>query len=113
MLTAAEIFVSITALEFFYTQAPNRMKSLIMSINMGSVSIGNLFTSWVNFAIQNPDGTSRLEGPSYYLFFAGLMFLTAIGFIFYAGRYKEHRYVQGDPEQAEPGAALAADASAQ
>ncbi len=49
VLTAAEIFVSITGLEFFYTQAPNRMKSLVMSLFLGSVSLGNLFTSAVNF----------------------------------------------------------------
>ena len=29
-MTAAEIFVSITALEFSYTQAPKKMKSLVM-----------------------------------------------------------------------------------
>jgi POT family proton-dependent oligopeptide transporter len=54
----------------------------------------------VNFAIQNEDGTSRLAGASYFLFFAGLMFMTALGFIFYASRYKGQRYVQGDPEPA-------------
>jgi POT family proton-dependent oligopeptide transporter len=96
VLTAAEIFVSITGLEFFYTQAPNRMKSLVMSLFLGSVSLGNLFTSGVNFAIQNSDGSSKLAGASYYLFFAAMMLATAIGFIFYASRYREHRHVQGE-----------------
>lgn len=115
VLTAAEIFVSITALEFFYTQAPNRMKSFVMSLNMASVALGNMFTSRVNFVIQNPDGSSKLEGPSYYLFFAGLMLLTSVAFIFYAARFKEQRHVQGEPEHEPPvpGAPLAADAGAQ
>lgn len=117
VLTAAEIFVSITGLEFFYTQAPNRMKSFVMSLYMGSVAVGNLFTSWVNFAIQNEDGTSRLPGASYYLFFAGLMLLAAFAFIFYATRIKMHRYVQGEDDAAPPrspeAALAAADASAQ
>lgn len=104
VLTASEIFVSVTGLEFFYTQAPNRMKSLVMSLFLGSVALGNIFTSWVNFAIQTPDGHSKLDGPAYYLFFAGLMFITAIGFVFYAGRYKVQRHLQGEPEPA-PGAA--------
>jgi len=39
-LTAAEIMVSITSLEFAYTQAPNKMKSLIQSINLLSTSLG-------------------------------------------------------------------------
>jgi POT family proton-dependent oligopeptide transporter len=114
VLTAAEIFISITGLEFFYAQAPNRMKSLVMSLFMGSVALGNLFTSAVNFGIQNEDGTSRLAGASYFLFFAGLMFITALGFIFYASRYKGQRYVQGDPDPA-PRVALdnPVDASAQ
>jgi POT family proton-dependent oligopeptide transporter len=100
VLTVAEIFVSITGLEFFYTQAPNRMKSLVMSLFLGSVAIGNLFTSWVNFAIQTDEGHSRLDGASYYLFFAALMFMTAIGFVFYSGRYKVQRHLQGEPEPA-------------
>ena len=85
VLTAAEIMVSVTALEFFYTQAPNRMKSLIMSFYLASVSLGNFFTSGVNYLIENPDGSSKLDGSSYYLFFAGLMFITAVIFIFVQG----------------------------
>jgi len=99
-LTAAEVMVSITALEMFYTQAPNRMKSFIMSLYMAAVTIGNLFTSWVNSAIQNPDGTTMLEGASYYVFFAGAMFATAVVFVVYAMRYREQRFVQGLAEPA-------------
>lgn len=41
ILTAAEVLVSITALEFSYSQAPNEMKSFIMSLYLLSVSLGN------------------------------------------------------------------------
>jgi POT family proton-dependent oligopeptide transporter len=95
VLTLAEVLVYGTGLEFFYTQAPNHMKSLVMGLFLLSVSIGNAFTALVNVALQLPDGTSRLSGSGYYLFFAGLMLLTSIGFVFYAGRYRERRYVQG------------------
>jgi POT family proton-dependent oligopeptide transporter len=98
VLTAAEVMVSITGLELFYTQAPNRMKSFIMSLYMAAVTIGNLFTSWVNRAIQNPDGSSSLTGASYFVFFAGAMLATAVVFVLYAVRYKEHRFVQGETE---------------
>lgn len=81
-MTAAEILISITCLEFSYTQAPKRMKSLIMSIYLGSIALGNLFTALVNKFIQNTDGTSKLPGASYYAFFTGLIVLTAIGFLF-------------------------------
>jgi POT family proton-dependent oligopeptide transporter len=96
IMTAAEILVSITALEFSYTQAPRRMKSLVMGAFLMSVSIGNLFTSAVNFFIQNADGTSKLEGSSYYLFFAGAMAVTAILFIPVAVWYKERTYIQDE-----------------
>jgi POT family proton-dependent oligopeptide transporter len=99
-LTAAEVMVSITALEMFYTQAPNRMKSFIMSLYMAAVTIGNLFTSWVNSAIQNPDGTTMLTGASYFVFFAGAMLATAVVFVVYAMSYREKRFVQGMAEPA-------------
>jgi len=96
VLTAAEVFVSITCLEFSYTQAPRAMKSVVMSFFLMSVSLGNLFTSAVNFLIQDADGTSRLSGVEYYLFFAGVMFLTAAGFVAVARRYQEEVYLQDE-----------------
>ncbi len=94
LLTAAEVMVSITCLEFFYTQAPRRMKSLVMSVYLLSVAIGNGFTALVNLLIQGEGDTSRLSGPSYYLFFAGAMLLTAFLFIPFAQQFREHTYVQ-------------------
>jgi len=103
IMTAAEVLVSITALEFSYTQAPRRMKSVVMGAFFMSVALGNLFTAGVNFFIQNPDGTSKLEGPSYYLFFAGTMALTAVLFVPVSMWFKERTYIQ---EQAPRGAVV-------
>lgn len=94
ILTCAEVMVSITCLEFSYTQAPNSMKSFIMAFFMMSVAAGNLFTSAVNFLIQNPDGSSKLEGASYFWFFTGVMLVTAILFLVVARRYKEKTHIQ-------------------
>lgn len=88
--------VSITCLEFSYTQAPKTMKSFIMALFLLSVSAGNLFTSAVNFFIQNPDGSSKLAGASYYWFFTLLMLGTALVFIFVARFYKEQNYIQDE-----------------
>jgi POT family proton-dependent oligopeptide transporter len=60
------------------------------------VSIGNFFTAAVNFFIQNPDGTSKLDGASYYVFFAAAMGVTAILFVPVAVWYKERRYIQDE-----------------
>jgi POT family proton-dependent oligopeptide transporter len=89
LLTSAEVMVSITCLEFSYTQAPKTMKSFVMAFYFLSVAIGNLFTSAVNFFIQNDDGSSKLAGANYFLFFTGLMLITAVFFWLVSRRYKE------------------------
>lgn len=54
ILTAGEVLVSITALEFSYKQAPLRMKSFIMALFLLSQSFGNLFTGIVNNVMVQP-----------------------------------------------------------
>ncbi len=54
IVTAAEIMVSITGLEFSYSQAPKTMKSVIMAVWLLSVSLGNYVTALVNHWIQVP-----------------------------------------------------------
>lgn len=94
ILTAAEVMVSITGLEFSYTQSPNSMKSFIMGLWFLGVSLGNGITALVNAFIINPDGTLKLNGSEYFWFFAILMFATAIAFLFVAMRYKVESYIQ-------------------
>jgi POT family proton-dependent oligopeptide transporter len=101
VLTAAEVLVSITCLEFSYTQAPKRMKSLILACFLMSVAMGNAFVAGVNVFIQNPDGSSKLEGAEYYNFFALCMLVTAVVFIPVALRYKERTYLQDEAEGAK------------
>ena len=57
--------VSITGLEFSYTQAPNKMKSAVMALWLFTVSMGNLFTAAVNFFIRNADGTVKMSDQQY------------------------------------------------
>jgi len=94
LLTSAEVMVSITCLEFSYTQAPRTMKSLVMSLYMAAVALGNLLTGAVNFFIDNPDGSSRLAGAAYFWFFAALMLVTALGFVRHSRHYRERTYLQ-------------------
>ncbi|MGZ3407166.1 MAG: POT-type proton-dependent oligopeptide transporter [Polyangia bacterium] len=60
VVTAGEVLVSITALEFSYKQAPLRMKSFIMSLFLLSTSIGNLMTAGVNRAMVKPVHASAI-----------------------------------------------------
>jgi proton-dependent oligopeptide transporter, POT family len=104
ILTTAEVLVSITCLEFSYTQAPRKMKSLIMSLYLFSISLGNAFTALVNYFIREPNGQSRLPGASYYWFFTVLMLVTALLFILIAALYRERTYIQEEeaPQQGFP-----------
>ena len=94
ILTSAEVMVSITCLEFSYTQAPRKMKSVIMAFFMLSIAMGNLLTSLVNFFIQNPNGTSKLAGASYFWFFTGLMLITTLIFAWVIRFYNETEILQ-------------------
>jgi POT family proton-dependent oligopeptide transporter len=101
VMTSAEIMISITCLEFSYTQAPKAMKSFVMAFFMLSIAVGNLFTSAVNFFIQNPDGSSKLAGADYYWFFTGLMLITATLFTQVIRHYRGQTYAQDEgPEPA-------------
>jgi POT family proton-dependent oligopeptide transporter len=99
LLTAAEVMISITCLEFAYTQAPRTMKSFVMSLYLMSVSLGNLFAAGVNFAmrqdfLKNSDGTSKLAGANYYWFFTAAIVVTAVLFIGVAVTYRGKTYIQ-------------------
>ncbi len=103
VLTSAEVMISITCLEFSYTQAPKTMKSFIMAFFMMSIAAGNLFTSAVNFFIQNEDGSSALAGADYYAFFTLLMLVTAVLFVVVARYYRGDVYLHEEVPEALPG----------
>lgn len=94
VMTAAEVMVSVTCLEFSYTQAPREMKSIIMSFYLLSVAAGNLITALVNLFSKRADGSTRLAGADYYWFFTGLMFVAAVLFIAVAKLYRGQTYIQ-------------------
>lgn len=89
IITIAEVMIYQTCLELSYTEAPKTMKSVVMSFLMLSIAFGNIITTAVNYFILNDDGTSKLEGGDYFLFFSVLMLVSTILFIPYAKRYKE------------------------
>ncbi|MEY2482450.1 MAG: proton-dependent oligopeptide transporter, family [Verrucomicrobiota bacterium] len=101
ILTLGETMVSITGLEFSYTQAPNKMKSAVMALWLFTVSMGNLFTAGVNYFIRNDDGTVKLNDQQYFLFFAGLMFAAAVVFVFVAMFYRGKTYLQSQDKPLE------------
>jgi len=96
LLTTAEILISITALEFSYTQAPLRLKSFIMSLYLLSVALGNYFTAWSNGWIESQGSAAGLDGPAYYLFFLKVIAVTTAVYLIVSRFYRETRYLQDE-----------------
>ncbi len=89
VITMAEVMVSITGLEFAYTQAPRSMKSSIMSIWLLTVFFGNLITAYVSKVNFFP-----VASTGYFMFFAILMAVFAFVFLFMGTRYKVKNYME-------------------
>ena len=83
--------------EMAYTQAPNSLKSFIMSFYLLSVALGNFITAFINGINEQADGSLLLEGSSYYWFFAGLAVIAGFMLLIMSARYKEVLFVQ--PEE--------------
>jgi POT family proton-dependent oligopeptide transporter len=82
LLAIAEVLVSVTALEFAYTQAPRSMKSAIMGMWFLTFFVGSLLTSIVS-------AVNTFEGVAYYVFFAILQLVAAFAFALLARWYPE------------------------
>ncbi|MFP5384547.1 MAG: POT family MFS transporter [Bacteriovoracia bacterium] len=89
VITMAEVMISITGLEFAYTQAPRAMKSSIMSIWLLTVFFGNLITAYVSKVNFFP-----IASTGYFMFFAILMGVFAGIFWFMGTRYKIKNYME-------------------
>ena len=65
ILTTSEVMVSITCLEFSYTQAPRKIKSFVMATFLASVTLGNIFTAQVMGTISidqfDPNSSALIE----------------------------------------------------
>jgi POT family proton-dependent oligopeptide transporter len=96
LLTGAEILISITALEFSYTQAPPRLKSFVMSLDLLSVALGNFFTARVNAYIEKTGASANLSGANYYWFFMKITAVTTVIFIIVSLFYKGQTYLQDE-----------------
>jgi POT family proton-dependent oligopeptide transporter len=88
IITQAEVMVSITGLEFAYTQAPTRMKSTIMGFWLLTVSFGNVLVAAMTKYIPN------MELQQFFWMFAALMGVAAVLFGIRARFYTYRDYTQ-------------------
>lgn len=61
IITTAEVMVSVTCLEFSYTQAPRKMKSIVMGFFLCSVTVGNTITSLVSSVSVVPSDMVHID----------------------------------------------------
>ena len=90
IITMAEVMVSITGLQFAYTQAPRSMKSTIMSMWLLTVFFGNIVTAYFSLMAESLE----LTGGHFFSFFAILMAIFGLGFVWMARNYKMKDYME-------------------
>ncbi len=94
LLTLGEVLVSATGLEFAYSQAPAKMKGVLMSFWSLAVTVGNLWVIVVNALVKNAPVTRAIErtgiGVTAFqmFFFAAFAFASAAAFGAYSRRYR-------------------------
>jgi len=87
IITVAEVMVSITGLEFGYSQAPKRMKSVVMGFWLLTVAVGNVLVALLA-------GFKGLDHAAFFWVFAVLMGVAAVGFGVRAHFYKYRDVIQ-------------------
>ncbi len=79
-LAVGEVLVSVTALEFAYSQAPPSLKSVIMGLWYLTIASGSFLTAVVA-------RLNRFQGVAFFAFFAALMLAAAVTFALVAWWY--------------------------
>jgi POT family proton-dependent oligopeptide transporter len=95
VLTAGEVLISITCLEYAYTQAPPSMKSTIMACYLLSVTLGNVLVSVIQNNIKNGGFFAQFHGAGFFWLFTGICFGTALIFMVISPFIKEKSYIGG------------------
>jgi POT family proton-dependent oligopeptide transporter len=94
LLTFGEVLVSATGLEFAYSQAPARMKGVLMSFWSLSVTVGNLWVLLANAGVRHPALTAQIATTGISVsafqlfFFAAFAFAAALAFGLVARSYR-------------------------
>ena len=90
IITMAEVMISITGLQFAYTQAPRSMKSFIMSLWLLTVFFGNFITAIFSLMAES----LNMTGGNFFTFFAVLMAIFGIIFVVIAKNYKMQDFME-------------------
>jgi POT family proton-dependent oligopeptide transporter len=92
LIAVAETLVSVTALEFAYSQAPKSMKGTIMSFWFLTLGAGSFVTSWVTRHVTFANRTG------YFLFWSLFMLGGAVVFAIAAALYRPVAFVAANDQ---------------
>jgi hypothetical protein len=107
VLTASEILVSTTGLEFFYSEAPPRMKGTVLALYYIAVAVGDMVAGSLYSALGG-----LLSAAQLIWLFTGVMAAAAAAFGVVAYRYQPAAQLFADKRGAAAAAAAAADTEA-
>ena len=93
ILSAGEVLVSITGLEYAYTQSPPSMKSTMTAIWYITYSIGSYFNAVVTKSIAENGMFKVFTGASFYWLFVAICFGFVVIFIFVSPHITEKAYL--------------------
>lgn len=94
LLTLGEVLVSATGLEFAYSQAPARLKGVLMAFWSLATTIGNLWVLLANATVKSESVTQAITQRGWGVistqmyFFAAFAFASSAAFALYARSYK-------------------------
>ena len=90
ILTAGEVLLSATGLEFAFRESARELKSTIMSFWLLTVALGDWFVVGITKVFSHPGGGDHATSvtPGRFLLYAGLTFVVAVLFIVVASRYQ-------------------------
>jgi proton-dependent oligopeptide transporter, POT family len=95
ILSSGEVMVSITGLEYAYTQSPPSMKSTMTGLWYFTYSVGTFFTTLINKNISEHGFFAQFEGAKYYWLFVGIIMVFVLIFLFVSPRIKERSFLVG------------------
>ncbi len=101
ILTLSEAMVSITGLEFSYTQSPNSMKSAVMALWLFSAGTGSLLLAAFHTWNKLPGGGTKVTDLQFFQGCAWVMLAASCIYVVVARFYQGRTYLQGDEVKAE------------
>ncbi|XP_021909773.1 protein NRT1/ PTR FAMILY 8.3-like [Carica papaya] len=102
LLGAAEVFMFIGQLEFFYDQSPDAMRSLCSALALLTTALGNYLSSFILTVVTYlttaggktgwiPDNLNEGHLDYFFWLLAGLSFLNMLVYFACAGKYKQKK----------------------